>query len=165
MKGGLVCIVFLLPVSLFGQIEKHGAASFTRPFGWGRIEKDDIVLYQQSKPGSRPVHFGQIYIYPTRHGNDSARTNFEEDWRKLVNEALGVNAEPQSVKERKVDGWTVITGYADVDNKGYACRTRVHTATNQNTVMTVVVNAMGAGYINEGDKFLKSIRYEVVGRP
>ncbi len=140
-------------------------ATFTRPFGWGRIEKDDIVLYQQSKPGSRPVHFGQIYVYPVRSGNSDPRINFDEDWKKLVNDALNIQAESVSVKERVVDGWQIITGYAEVENKGYSYRTRVHTASHQNMVMTVVVNAMGAGYITEGDKFLKSMHYVSVSKP
>src|SRR5688572_30632138 len=114
MKAAAVSMLAMLclaPMAV-GQKETFDVASFQVPQGWERLSGPPLSL--RAKGGA-----AQIFLFPSRASGGSPEENFQTDWAKLVTAALGKLDTPKPSSERRVDGWTAVSGAA-TKGEGFA---------------------------------------------
>src|SRR6185295_15245044 len=125
MKKKLLLITVTLLISIFmtAQKETFDIATFTRPKGWQRLDTSGVTLLYQSKTNNGLTDFCQMFLFPSRDANDDAGKNFQDEWTNHIVRATGTTVTPQTQTNKTPDGWTAVSGRADVSQNGtsYTC--------------------------------------------
>jgi len=116
MKKILLMAIVFSTTSLIAQKETFDIATFTRPKGWQRLDTNGVTLLYHSKTNNGLTDFCQIFLFPSRDANDDAAKNFQDDWTDHIMRATGTTTRPQTQTNKTPDGWTAVSGRADVSH-------------------------------------------------
>ena len=154
--------------SLNAQKETFDIATFTRPKGWQRLDTNGVTLLYHSKTNNGSTDFCQIFLFPSRDANDDAAKNFQDEWANHIMRATGTTTTPQTQTNKTPDGWTAVSGRADVSQKGTSYTCMLTTVTGYKKEMSFVVNVAGQEYVDDVRVFFESLDLHepvVLGQP
>ena len=153
-------MLVLLPFAatgLFAQRASFDVATFDPPAGWERIAP------QTTGPLSfrSPDKTSQVFLFPVRKGaGSSPEDNFRADWARLVGGPFGNLAVPKTNVEQRADGWTSVTGAANLPNSGGQQAVLLFTATSGDRVFRCVGTVAGQQNVAVVGAFLQSLAFE-----
>jgi hypothetical protein len=158
MKNTLVFLFAMSIVSqIFPQTEKFDIASFIPPQGWQRTDANGTVAFMDSKTENGLTSFCQIILYPGSNSMGNAGKNFKAAWQNLVAVPAKSKTKPTTQTEQTPDGWTIVTGSANINNQGLNYKTIVVSITGFGKTMPVQVNTAGGDYLNTMEKFFNDL--------
>lgn len=154
-----IAIIFLL--SFYGlkadaQTETFDFATFVPPKGWDRIDSNGIILFQHSKPVNDATTFCQIFLYPGIKSSGNAQKDFSSAWNNLVVKTTSTRNKPKTETTKSADGWTVVTGYANISVGGITFTSMLVTASGFTKSINVLVNVAGQDYMTDVQDFLNT---------
>ena len=135
-------IVVALAPRATSQAATFDIATFSPPPGWQRSEQNGIVQLQSSNGQS----YCQIFLFPSHEGGADPAQNFAAEWARLIAQPFGVPAVPRTETRQSADGWTAVTGGANVVQRGIPVAAILFTVTGHNRVMSVVIDEAGQQY-------------------
>jgi hypothetical protein len=104
----LVCFFAFHVGSLAQASETFDIATFQIPVGWTRQNRDSAVILSTSN--TKKGTFAMITMYASGKSTGNGATDFNSEWRKLVQEPLGVKGKPEMEPAKTQDGWQVNAG-------------------------------------------------------
>jgi hypothetical protein len=153
--------LFLFAISImyhaYSQKEKFDIASFVPPSNWARMDSNGVLAFHDYKTANNQTSFCQIVLFPSRPATGTAAKDFKQEWNTRVTKTTGSNAKATTQTEKTPDGWTVVTGSAQISSHAmtYACI--LVTMSGFGKVMSVLVNTAGGDYVATIDKFFKDL--------
>jgi len=157
MKKILLMAIVFSTTSLIAQKETFDIATFTRPKGWQRLDTNGVTLLYHSKTNNGLTDFCQIFLFPSRDANDDAAKNFQDDWTDHIMRATGTTTRPQTQTNKTPDGWTAVSGRADVSQNGTSYTCMLTAVTGHGKEMSFVVNVAGQEYVDDVRVFFESV--------
>lgn len=142
---------------LNAQKETFDIATFTRPKGWQRLDTNGMTLLYHSKPNNELTDFCQIFLFPSRDANDDAVKNFQDEWTNHVMRATGATTTPQTQTNKTPDGWTAVSGRADVSQNGMKYTCMLTAVSGYKKEMSFVVNVNAQEYVEDVKVFFESL--------
>jgi hypothetical protein len=155
---------FLFAMSMitqvFPQTEKFDIATFIPPQGWQRLDSNGVLAFHDYRTADGLTSFGQIVLFPSWASKNTPAKNFQQEWDNRVVKSTGANTKPTTKTEKTPDGWTVVTGTANLSVKGlnYACV--LVTASGFKKVMSVMVNMAGSDHASMIEKFFNDLNLD-----
>ena len=151
----LLAVLFIMSIlgQLYSQNEKFDIASFTPPQGWQRLDSNGMILFHDYKTKDNLTSFCQIVLFPSRASKENASKNFSDEWNTKVTQPTGDKAKPTTQTEKTPDGWTVVTGYANITQSGVSYMKMLITTTGFGRTMSVMVNTAGGEHASAIEKF------------
>lgn len=156
-KKILPLLVSFLTMNACAQSEKIGIATFAPPAGWQRTESNGSIAFLDSKTENGLTSFCQIILYPGSNSTANADKNFNSAWQNLVAVPTKSKAKPATQIEKTPDGWTVLTGSANIMNQGLTYKTIVTNITGFGKTMNVQINTAGGDYAAVLEKFFNDL--------
>lgn len=154
MKSFLLIGTLLCGMIANAQKQKFDIASFIPPNEWQRLDSNGVVLLQDAKTSNGQLtSFCQIFLYPSRESRSNATTNFKQEWNGRVAIPTGCKAKPVTNTGKTAEGWTVVTGQADITQQGLTYTCILLSASGYEKVMSVMVNVIGNEYLPVIDSF------------
>ncbi len=144
-------------VTLQAQTETFDIASFIAPKGWQRVDSNGVVAFFNSKTNNGLTSFCQIFLFPSRDANDDASKNFQDEWTVRIMRSTGAKSIPQTQTDKTTDGWTAVSGRADISQNGITYTCMLSAITGHGKEMSVVVNVAGQEYVNEVQVFFEHL--------
>ncbi len=156
----LVLFAAFSAFKLSAQKETFDIATFTPPPGWQRLDTNRVLAFHDSRTTNGLTSFCQIVLFPSLASNNTPAKNFQEEWDNRVVKTTGDKTKPTTQSEKKPDGWTLVTGAANLSAKGitYACV--LVTMSGFGKVMSVMVNMAGSEYTSTVDKFFDELNLD-----
>ncbi len=151
------------PAAAAGK-ETFDIATFTAPPGWERVALPGLLSFRTP---SNQYGAAQIFLFPSQPSAGSPRANFEAEWARLVTAPLGPVPVPQLNTEQTPDGWTAVSGAANVSRQGASLVVLLVTATGFDRMMSIVVHFAGQEQVAAVDQFFKQLEFRasVTGTP
>jgi hypothetical protein len=149
MKKILLMATVVSTTLLQAQKETFDIATFTRPKGWERLDTNGVTLLYQSKTANGLTSFCQIFLFPSHDANDDAAKNFQDEWANHIVKATGTTVTPQTQTDKTPDGWTAVSGRADVSQNGVNYTCMLTAVTGHGKEMSFVVNIAGQDYVDD----------------
>lgn len=109
MKKLFTCCFILIGLLGYSQtIENFDLATYKIPKNWKKEVKTDLVSYTatNSKTGS----YGRIIIYKSIAGSGNIDTDFNTEWKELVEGPYKTTNQPETEKDSLPNGWKVKSG-------------------------------------------------------
>lgn len=161
MKKALV-ILFAVSIvtQVFPQTEKFDIASFIPPPGWQRSDTNGTVSYLDAKTVNGLTSFCQIILYPSSNSTANADKNFKTAWQNLIATPTKSKAKPATQTEQTPEGWTVVTGSANISFSGMNYKTILACINGFGKTMPVQVNTAGGDYLETLDKFFNDLNLD-----
>ena len=156
----LAVLTLILPVAITAQTDSFDIATFNAPKGWQRADSNGVALLQNYRTQNNLTSFCQILIFPSRATKSNAVKNFEEEWKLRVVNPTGSKVKPATSTEKTPDGWTAVTGAANITNKGITYTCMLVAVTGFDKQMSILVNLAGQDYVAEVEKFLSSFELD-----
>jgi hypothetical protein len=147
----------LICVTAFSQKEKFDIASFTRPQGWARTDTNGTVAFLDAKTTNGLTSFCQIVLYPSTTSTGIASKNFKTAWQNLVAIPTKSKAKPVTQTEKTPDGWSLVTGAANITVQGITYKSILVNITGFGKTMNVHVNTAGGDYTAAIEKFFNDL--------
>ena len=157
MKKILMMASIISAVTLQAQTETFDIASFIAPKGWQRVDSNGVVAFFNSKTNNGLTSFCQIFLFPSRDANDDASKNFQDEWTVRIMRSTGAKSIPQTQTDKTTDGWTAVSGRADISQNGITYTCMLSAITGHGKEMSVVVNVAGQEYVNEVQVFFEHL--------
>jgi hypothetical protein len=155
----------IIAAGTFAQTERFDIATFVPPPGWQRTETNGSVAFIDSKTENGLTSFCQIVLYPSSSVKTTADKNFKAAWQNLVAIPIKSKAKPVTQTERTPDGWTVVTGHANVAFQGLKYKSIVANITGFGKTMSVQVNTAGGDYGSTLEKFFNDLNLDNKAAP
>jgi len=149
-------IASVFAMSAFGQTESFDIATFTAPSGWQRLDSNGMILFHDYKTANGLNSFCQIFLYPSINSSGNAEKDFNNSWANLVAKPTTSKTKPTTDISKTEDGWTVVTGYANITFQDLTYTAMLITASGFNKTMNVLVNVIGQDYMNDVMNFLNT---------
>ena len=144
----------------FSQIEKFDIASFNPPQGWQRLDSNGVLVFHDYRTKDNLTSFAQIILFQSRPTNSNATKNFNDEWSTRVSQPTGLKTKPTTQSEKTPDGWTAVTGYANITQSGLSYMRMLVTATGFGRTMSIMVNTAGTEHASAIDKFFKELNLD-----
>jgi hypothetical protein len=144
----------------FSQTEKFDIASFIPPQGWQRLDSNGLIVFHDYKTKNNLTSFGQIILFPSRASNDKAEKNFTDEWNVKVRQPTGSKTKPTMRTDKTPDGWTAVTGFANITQSGLSYMSMLVTATGFGRSMSVMVNTAGSDHAPAIEKFFNDLELD-----
>src|SRR4030095_892588 len=162
MNKNMVLVLFaaLGGLKLQAQAEKFDIASFDPPKGWQRIDSNGMIVFHNYITNNGLTSFCQIYLYPSRAGNNDATKEFNEEWNAKVALQSGIKTMPATESEKTPDGWTIVRGATNITQQGLTYTCMLVAITGYERVMSVRINLAGQEFLAELDNFFKSFELD-----
>ena len=158
MKKEIFQLVMLFSaINGLAQTEKFDIATFAPPTGWKRMETNGSIAFLDTKSENGLTSFCQIILYPSVKSLGKAEKDFKTAWDNLVTVPTRSTAKPVTQTEKTPDGWTVVTGSANLVNQGLTYKTIVSSITGFGKNMNVQINTAGGDYGSVLDKFFNDL--------
>lgn len=145
---------------VFSQDEKFDIASFIPPPGWQRSDTNGTVSFFDAKTANGLTSFCQIILYPSSKSTANADKNFKTAWQNLIAIPTKSKAKPITQTEQTPEGWTVVTGSANISFSGMNYKTILACISGFGKTMPVQVNTAGGDYLGTLDKFFNDLDLE-----
>jgi hypothetical protein len=142
------------------QAVTYDLATFTPPAGWGRVDRDGILMFQRSQTRGRQTSYGQIFIFPSHPGPADAAANFGAEWARLVAQPFATTVRPRIETKQTPAGWTAVSGAVNVVQRGRPVTAMLFTATGHGRVMSVVVNVSGQDFVPAVQAFFAGLSFQ-----
>lgn len=126
----------------FAQTEKFDLASFVPPQGWQRLTNNGTLAFTTSKTDNGLTGFCHIILYPSTPSTGKANKDFANAWKNVVAVPLKTSVKP-AVQTNNAEGWTVVTGTANVTVQSLTYKTIVTSFTGFGKKIIVQVNTAG----------------------
>ena len=154
----LFFLIFLMLFSLnaFSQKEQFDMVRFNQPTGWQRHDGNGTVIMIDTQTVNGLTQFCQIILYPGRNSTGSANKDFKSAWNNLVTIPTQSKAKP-AVQKSSSEGWTIITGSANIISKGIQYKTLVTSISGFGKTIPVQVNTAGGDYAAAVEKFFNEL--------
>ncbi len=153
----LMLMLFFSGMNVYSQTEKFSIANFVPPPGWQRIDNNGTVAFMDSKTENGLTTFCQIILYPGSNSLGNADKNFKAAWQNLVTVPTKSNAKPSTQTQKTPDGWTVVTGSANIVNQGLTYKTIISNINGFGKTMSVQINTAGGDYASVLEKFFNDL--------
>ena len=151
----------LFPMSfVVGQTEKFDIATFIPPSGWQRNDANGTLAFLDSKTENGLTSFCQIILYPSTISSRNASQNFKSAWQNLVTVPAKSNAKPVIQTDKTPEGWTVVSGSANINSQGIIYKSIVATITGFGKTMSVQVNTAGGNYASVLENFFNELNLD-----
>ncbi|HZI54349.1 MAG TPA: hypothetical protein VFD56_11615, partial [Chitinophagaceae bacterium] len=150
-------VMLFSAINGFAQTEKFDIATFAPPTGWQRTETNGSVAFLDAKTENGLTSFCQIILYPSVKSSGKVDKDFKTAWDNLVTVPARSNAKPVTQTEKTPDGWTVVTGSANIVNERLTYKTIVSSITGFGKNMNVQINTAGGDYGSVLDKFFNDL--------
>ncbi|HKE96435.1 MAG TPA: hypothetical protein VKB34_19155, partial [Povalibacter sp.] len=147
---------FACAPAAFAQRQSFDLATFTPPTGWERIESPGLLTYRAARPQGDSA---QLFLFPSHAGAANPADNFDAEWQRLVTAPLGPIPKPQTQTESVPEGWTAVSGAANVNRPGAPFTIVLSTATGHGRTMSVVVNLVGQGFAADVEQFFRDLAF------
>ena len=157
MRILLKLILFMVPVSVIGQMEQFDIATFTAPGGWERSLNNGVLSFMDSKTINDKTSFCQILIYPSSQSTGDAGRDFKDNWNRLVTAQFKVKP-PASTQTNKRDGWTIIIGASNLTVQNLSFKSILINLTGFGKTMAIQMNTAGGDYTNILEKFIDNFQ-------
>ena len=151
-----IAAVLILITASFAQSQKFDIASYLPPKGWQQLDSNGKRGFFNAKNDGQSTRFCQILLYPSRKSSGTPQKDFDEEWNGKIVKVTGSKTKPGTQTKRSPEGWTVITGYANIPQQGttYTCILTCYSGFGKE--MSVLVNIAGEEYLPMVDQFFKS---------
>lgn len=156
-KFWLTANCVLLTAFLFAQSEKFDIASFIPPQGWQRNDANGAIAFTDSKTENGLTSFCQIILYPSTASKGNAMNDFKTAWNNMVTVPTKSKVKPTMQTTNTPDGWTIVTGSANIIVKGTTYKTIVSSISGFGKTLAVQVNTAGGDYVSVLDKFFTDL--------
>lgn len=157
MKKNLLSIITLfLVMNAFSQAESFDIATFNPPNGWQRVDSNGMILFHDYRTTNGLNSFCQIFLYPSIQSSGNAQKDFNNAWSLLVAKPTASKARPKTDLSKTDDGWTVVTGYANITFHDLTYTCMLITASGHTKSMSVQVNVVGQDFMPEVQDFLNT---------
>lgn len=156
---GFLCTVFF-GITSFSQTQKFDLATFISPPGWQRIDTNGTVAFMDSKTENGLTSFCQIILYPGSKSTNTADKNFKIAWQNLVAVPTRSKAKPVTQIQKTPDGWTVVTGSANIVNQVLPYKTIISNISGFGKTMSVQINTAGGNYAAVLEKFFNDLDFD-----
>lgn len=150
----LVIILTAITINVFAQKETFDAVSYNPIKGWKKERTDKFVRF--SKIDEAKGTFCIISIYPSAGGGNASKSNFDTSWQKIVGEPLGAG-EPGMEELKTENGWELQTGSAQFTKEGVTGIAMLVTASNNGTMVNMLVLFNSDVYAVQLQDFIGSI--------
>ena len=154
--GPLLFAFALVPV-MSAQTETFDIVSFVRPAGFNRTEPNGILVLQNNREIAGLVQNCQIFIFPATPSSGSPAANFQMEWNQKIAGTMRISAQPTPESDTSSEGWTGVTGFADVMIDNQPTRVILVTATGGGRELTVVVSVSANAYQQELQAFFRDM--------
>jgi len=152
--------VILLALSFAGPLSAQATydiATFTPPSGWQRSDYSGFIQYQTSRSSGGHTAYCAISIFQSHPASGNGMQTFAAEWMRLIAQPLRTNIQPQVETKETPDGWSAVTGSANVKGRGGPVTVVLFTATGFGKVMSVVFNLTDAAFVPDIRNFLSSL--------
>lgn len=156
-KHFCLSITAFFMMTAISQTQKFDIATFIPPPGWQRIENNGTIAYMDSKTESGLTSFCQIILYPSNISTGKSDKDFKASWQNLVVAPTKSKAKPITQTQKTPDGWTVVTGSANILNQGLTYKTIVSNISGFGKNMSVQINTAGGDYAAVLEKFFNDL--------
>jgi hypothetical protein len=141
----------------FSQSEKFDIATFIPPKGWQRLDSAGVLAFHDYRARDGQTSFCQIVLFPSWQSKNSPSKNFQQEWKNRVTRPTSSNAKPAIQTEVTPDGWTVVTGAANLSVSGMSYACILATISGFNKAMSIMVNTAGNDYGAQVEQFFNSL--------
>ncbi len=142
------------------QQEKFDIATFIAPSGWQRLDSNGVLAFHDEKNVNGRTSFGQIVMFPSWVSKNAPEKNFQQEWDYRVVKTTGNKIKPTSKTETTPEGWTVVTGMANLATNGMTYSCILVTASGFDKVMSVMVNVAGGDHASAIEKFFNDLNLD-----
>ena len=151
-----LCLVQLLALATFAQVEKFDIVTYRAPKGW-EIKKGADAL-QFTKEDKATGAFCIVTVYRSMDAGTDSRANFLTAWKALVNETFKSPAEPQIGTPGPKDGWMAEVGLAPVNTEELKGAAMLTTMTGGSKMLNVLVLTNSDSFTKEVESIVDSIK-------
>ena len=110
--------VLLLMATSLAQVDKFDIATYTPPQGWQQLDSNGKRGFFDYKSDGNSTRFCQILLYPSRKSTGNAQKDFDDEWSSRITKVTGYSKKPAAQTRKSPEGWTVVTGAANIPNQG-----------------------------------------------
>lgn len=154
-----LCCLFCIS-NAFGQLEKFDIATFVSPSGWQRLDSGGVLAFHDYHVDNGFTSFAQIILFPSWTSNDTPMNNFQQEWNSMVVHATGSKTKSAVQSESTPEGWTVVTGSANISSRGMNYTCLLVTLSGFGKAMSVMVNTAGSYYAAAIEKFFNELNLD-----
>jgi hypothetical protein len=147
-------------IQICGQQEKFDIATFIPPSGWQRLDSNGVLAFHDERTTNGQTSFGQIVLFPSWASNNTAEKNFTKEWDDRVAKTTGDKTKPTTQTEKTPDGWTVVTGTANLSARGMTYGCILVTASGFGKAMSVMVNTAGSDHALAIETFFNDLNLD-----
>jgi len=104
-----------------------------------------------------------IYLFASHPAQGNAMQSFVAEWMRLVAQPLRTKVQPQVETKVTPDGWTAVTGSANVTPRGVPTAVILFTATGFGKEMSIVFNLTDPSFIPDIKNFLSGLSISTGG--
>lgn len=160
----LTCL--FIAIIVFAQQEKFDIVTFTPPKGWIRTESNGTLSFFDSKKAENGLYsFCQVILYPGNSSKTDAGSNFNAAWQNNVIAKTESKVKPITQTQQTPDGWTVITGTANVRKEGMSYKTILVNTTGFSKTISVQINTAGGDYAKILETFFENYNIDKSATP
>jgi len=149
-------VIIFLTVNAFSQTETFDIATFTPPVGWQRVDSNGMVLFHDYKTANGLNSFCQIFLYPSINSSGNAEKDFNNSWALLIAKPTASKTKPTTDITKSDDGWTIVTGYANITFQDLTYTCMLITASGFSKCISVQANLVGQDYMTDVMNFLNT---------
>ena len=153
-------VTMVITMSLAAQTDSFDIATFKSPKGWQRTDSNGVLLFHDYRTKNNLISFCQIFIYPSKASTNTAEKNFSEEWNMRVVQPTRTNAKPVTSSEKTPDGWTAVTGMANISQQGITYTCMLVAVTGFGREMSIVINMAGQDHVAEMQAFMSSFELD-----
>lgn len=153
-----LCLFYIS--NAFSQSEKFDIATFVPPHGWQRLDSAGVLAFHNYRTAGGLTSFGQIILFPSWASNNSPIKNFEQEWNNKVVNVTGAKTKPVTQSEKTPDGWTMVTGSANISVQGLNYTCLLVTLSGFSKAMSVMVNTSGSDYAAAIQNFFNELNLD-----
>ena len=154
IAGGL-CLIQLLALASFAQVEKFDIVTYTSPKGWVTEKSTDTLQFTKEDKANKT--FAIVTVYRSMEAGPDSRANFLAAWKALVNETFKSPAQPQIGTPGPKDGWMAEVGLAPVSTEEMKGAAILTTMTGGGKMLNVLVLANSDSFTSEIEAIIDSI--------
>ncbi|HYF30249.1 MAG TPA: hypothetical protein VD993_03925 [Chitinophagaceae bacterium] len=159
-KCFLLAILMIIVAPVAAQTYKFDIASFIPPKGWQRVDSNGVLLLHDYRTQNNLTSFCQIMVFPSRASSNNPQNNFNDEWKARIAQPLNTSVKPMVTTEKTPDGWTVVSGMANLTQQGITYTCILSVISGFGKVMTIMVNLAGQDYVAEVEKFMNSFELD-----
>lgn len=109
------------------------------------------------------MSYCQIYLFASRPAQGNAMQSFVAEWMRLVAQPFHTTVQPQVETKVTPDGWSAVTGSANVTQRGVPSAVILFTATGFGKEMSIVFNLTDQAFIPDIKNFLSGLSFNAGG--